>query len=91
MPQIRISDFCENTVIHSIKLDMLFELGNEKVSDGILDEDKSLQALSDILIYAELSGDFPWEILGSQFIKVFGHLIWCLKTQTLLNSSMIIK
>ena len=43
------------------------------------------------LIYAELSGDFPWEILGSQFIKVFGHLIWCLKTQTLLNSSMIIK
>ena len=34
---------------------------------------------------------FPWEILGSQLIKVFGHLIWCLKTQTLLNSSMIIK
>ena len=34
---------------------------------------------------------FPWEILGSQFIKVFSHLIWCLKTQTLLNSSMIIK
>ena len=48
-----------------------------------------LQVIS--LIYAELSGDFPWEILGSQFIKVFGHLIWCLKTQTLLNSSMIIK
>ena len=43
------------------------------------------------MIYAELSGDFPLGDSRQPTYKSFGHLIWCLKTQTLLNSSMIIK